>query len=499
MPRHRKPTAAERRNKEEMEPHRTLPSSTATPSLTTPDYLFRSIDEVAKRLKPEAPVQCVFPEAVRTQAKRFIELFPGTVLYAVKCNPGADILRHMYAAGIRHFDVASLDEARLVRGLFKDAKLHFMHPVKSREAIRRAYRMGIRDFSLDSAAELMKLMEETKSARDLRLFIRLAVAGNAAAYDLSGKFGAAPSVAADLLRHARKVAAKVGICFHVGSQCMDPAAYTAAIGRALDVATKAKVKIDILDVGGGFPATYPNLIPPPLEAFMEAIKLAAQPLVEQGAELWCEPGRAMVAAGAAMLVRVTLRKGRRLYINDGTYGSLFDAGALGWRFPVRLVRPQKGGKGNTHKHAGARPPSEKFVPFMFYGPTCDNLDKMKGPFLLPEDTQEGDWIEIGMLGAYGSTMQTRFNGFHSEVVATVWPEAAPFAFERPRRKSVMTPGQPEPAAQQVSAMRRAVAPRTMPKSTEQPQQLSLIADEPQGAPQNRHAPGHSQGPPLSAK
>lgn len=399
-----------------------------------PEHLYRSVDDVAKRLKPEGPVQCIFPAPVRAQAETFLDGFPGKVLYAVKCNPGADFLRHMHDAGVRHFDVASLDEVRLVRGLFgKNAVLHFMHPVKSREAIRIAYKMGVRTFSLDSAAELMKILEETKSAKDLALFVRLAVSGNgAAAYDLSGKFGAAPSTAADLLRHVRKVAHKVGVCFHVGSQCMDPVAYRLAIARAMDVVTKAKVKLDVLDVGGGFPATYPNMTPPPLQNYFDAIIDAAQSAVEQGVELWCEPGRAMVASGASMLVRVTLRKGRRLYINDGTYGSLFDAGALNWRFPVRLVRPaQRSGKNSNAPNS--REPSEKLVPFVFYGPTCDNLDKMKGPFLLPEDTQEGDWIEIGMLGAYGAAMQTRFNGFHTSVAATVWPEAMGFTMERTRR------------------------------------------------------------------
>ncbi len=408
-----------------------------------PDGLFRNVDDVAKRLKPEAPVQCVFPEPVRAQAKRFLTQFPGQVLYAVKCNPGAEFLHHMHDAGIRHFDVASLDEVRLVKGLFpKTATLHFMHPVKSRESIRAAYKLGVRTFALDSVGELMKILEETKSAKDLNLFVRLAVSGNAAAYDLSGKFGAAPAAAADLLRHVRKVAHKVGICFHVGSQCMDPAAYRAAIIRAADVIGKAKIKVDVLDVGGGFPAAYPNLTPPPLEDYMAAIIETAQPLVAAdgiaaGAELWCEPGRAMVAAGASMLVRVMLRKGRRLFINDGTYGSLFDAGALNWRFPVRLVRPlsRSGKNSNT---PNTRLPSEKLVPYVFYGPTCDNLDKMKGPFMLPEDTQEGDWIEIGMLGAYGSAMQTRFNGFHSTQSATVWPEVLPFAADqRPRRRGVL--------------------------------------------------------------
>ncbi len=410
------------------------------PSEIQPE-LFRTVDDVAKKLKPEAPVQCVFPEQVRSQAQRFLAGFPGQVLYAVKCNPGPDFLRHMHAAGIRQFDVASIEEARLIKGLFpKGVGLHFMHPVKSREAIRAAYKMGIRTFALDSVSELMKILEETKSAKDLNLFVRLAVSGNAAAYDLSGKFGAAPSVAADLLRHARKVAHKIGICFHVGSQCMDPAAYKAAIERAADVIGKAKVKLDVLDVGGGFPAVYPNMTPPPLENYMSAIIDAAAPLVAEGgvaagAELWCEPGRAMVAAGASMLVRVTLRKGRRLFINDGTYGSLFDAGALNWRFPVRLVRPM-GRVGKNSSTPNTRLPSEKLVSFVFYGPTCDNLDKMKGPFMLPEDTQEGDWIEIGMLGAYGSTMATRFNGFHSSVAATVWPEALP-AFAMQKRRTVL--------------------------------------------------------------
>ena len=391
--------------------------------------IYRTVDEVARNLKPESPVQCVFPDSVRDQARQFSKLFPGTVLYAVKCNPGVEFLRHMYAAGVRHFDVASLEEVRLIKSVFANAPMHFMHPVKSREAIRLAYKMGVRTFSLDTVAELIKILEETDSAKDLQLFVRLAVSGNAAAYDLSGKFGAAPSTATTLLRHVKKVAHKVGVCFHVGSQCMDPATYRAAVERAAAVIAKARVDIDVLDVGGGFPATYPGMTPPPLEAYMDAIVAATQPFVEKGVALWCEPGRAMVARGASMLVRVNLRKGRRLYINDGTYGSLFDAGALNWRFPARLVRPQVK-TGNDSNDPNSRAPSEKLVPFSFYGPTCDNLDKMKGPFYLPEDTQEGDWIEIGMLGAYGAAMQTRFNGFHMSDAVTIWPKVASFTEDR---------------------------------------------------------------------
>ncbi len=457
------------------------------PSENHPE-LFRSVDDVAKRLKPEAPVQCVFPEQVRTQAQRFLTGFPGQVLYAVKCNPGVEFLRHMHAAGIRQFDVASIEEARLIKGLFpKGVGLHFMHPVKSREAIRAAYKLGVRTFALDSVSELMKILEETKSAKDLNLFVRLAVSGNAAAYDLSGKFGAAPSVAADLLRHARKVAHKIGICFHVGSQCMDPVAYKAAIERAADVIGKAKVKLDVLDVGGGFPATYPNMTPPPLEAFMAAIIETAAPLVAEGgiaagAELWCEPGRAMVAAGASMLVRVTLRKGRRLFINDGTYGSLFDAGALNWRFPVRLVRPL-GRSGKNSSTPNTRLPSEKLVSYVFYGPTCDNLDKMKGPFMLPEDTQEGDWIEIGMLGAYGSTMATRFNGFHSSAAATVWPEAMP-AFAVPKRRTVL-----RDVAQEHARPMQTSLSLMAPEPTREPARESVDSETELSADGNTASPG----------
>jgi ornithine decarboxylase len=176
----------------------------------------------------------------------------------------------------------------------------------------------------------------------------------------------------------------------------------------------------------------------------------------------------MVATGASMLVRVTLRKGRRLYINDGTYGSLFDAGALNWRFPVRLVRPL-GRSGKNSNTPNTRLPSEKLVPFVFYGPTCDNLDKMKGPFMLPEDTQEGDWIEIGMLGAYGSTMATRFNGFHSAAPVTVWPEAMPFVTQPARRARVLREV-PGPAAEPMQQALSLSAPES--RAEEPPAELS---------------------------
>ncbi|MFN5758541.1 MAG: type III PLP-dependent enzyme, partial [Sphingomonadaceae bacterium] len=119
--------------------------------------------------------------------------------------------------------------------------------------------------------------------------------------------------------------------------------------------------------------------------------------VSYSSELWCEPGRALCAEYSSLVVRVEKRRGAELYINDGAYGALFDAAHVGWRFPVALLRDEES--------------DTKDMPFSFYGPTCDDMDHMAGPFLLPADVQPGDYIEIGMLGAYGCAMRTGFNGF----------------------------------------------------------------------------------------
>jgi ornithine decarboxylase len=228
-----------------------------------------------------------------------------------------------------------------------------------------------------------------------------------AAYSLSGKFGVPLGQAASLLMAARKASQKLGVCFHVGSQCMNPESYRLAISIVADLITTTDVRLDMLDIGGGFPSVYPGMTPPPLGDYMRAIKKAvkAEPRLA-ACQLMCEPGRALVAEGGSVVVRVELRKGNMLYINDGTYGSLFDAGVPGFTYPVKAVRP-----GGTL--------SSETMEFGFFGPTCDSMDAMKGPFHLPADIQEGDWIEIGQLGSYGATMRTNFNGFFSDETAIV--------------------------------------------------------------------------------
>jgi ornithine decarboxylase len=323
-------------------------------------------------------------------------------MYAVKTNPEPVVVKTLYKSGIKHFDVASLAEIELAARECPKATLHYMHPVKSRESIMLAYnKYNVRSFSLDSLGELTKIQEMTHHASDLTLYVRVSVPNENAAYSLQGKFGVEGDEAVALLRASRGVAKKLGVCFHVGSQCMDPADYRGAISRVRALIDTAGVTVDAIDVGGGFPSIYPDLAPPALSGYMDTIRTALVDYGFSGMDVFSEPGRALVAESGSMVVKVELRKGNALYLNDGIYGSLFDAGYPGFVYPTRALRPLESFTGELEA-------------FRFFGPTCDSLDAMKGPFLLPSDIREGDWIEIGGLGAYGQTMRTRFNGFFSD-------------------------------------------------------------------------------------
>ncbi len=380
-----------------------------------PSHDLPSVESLVASLRPEEPLHCIRPLAITAAARAFAAGFPGDVLYAVKCNPEPAVLRAVWAGGIRHFDCASIAEVELVRRLFPAAIIHFMHPVKARFAIREAWtKHNVRDFILDSEAELHKILEETGQAAAAPsvtaerpgLFVRFALPETGAAINLSQKFGAEPEMAAALLRAARPVAARLGLAFHVGSQCLAPAAWGEAIAMAGEIIRAAGVPVEVLDIGGGFPVAYPDMEPPPLSAFMAEITTAYEALRMPGLRLWAEPGRALVGGGASVVVQVQLRRGEMLYINDGVYGALSDAGALRFRFPTRLIP--------------ARPrPGAPDAPFGFFGPTCDSLDVMRGPFFLPADVAEGDWIEIGQLGAYGACLRTGFNGFDRATLAEV--------------------------------------------------------------------------------
>jgi ornithine decarboxylase len=366
---------------------------------------FTDVNELVNSLRPDYPVYCIRPESLKTSTQFFKNNFPGKVLYAVKTNPNKEVLKHIIKNGIENFDTASINEISLIKKLKPDAHIYFMHTVKSRNDISEAYfNLGIRDFALDTKDELIKILEATNHAKDLTLYIRIAISNEHAEIDLSRKFGAQSSEALGLVRLCKEHASKIGISFHVGSQCMHKISFTKAISEVGNIIKKTKIIPDIINVGGGFPSIYPDLNPEPLENYLEEIKRSITNLnLPVTPQLICEPGRAIVAESGSTIVKVNLRKKQKLYINDGTYGTLFDAGVPNFILPSRII-------------LNGRVQSKKLTPFNFYGPTCDSMDFMKGPFLLPNNIKEGDYIELGQLGAYGLTFRTKFNGFYSNEI-----------------------------------------------------------------------------------
>lgn len=386
---------------------------------------------VVRASAPEQPAILNRPHAAARAARFFVEKFPGKSLYAVKANPSADLIRILWDSGVTHYDVASIAEVRLVRETLPEAVLCFMHPVKAPSAIREAYHTyGVRVFSLDSIEELEKIKAATADAEgnvpeDLTLCVRLRVSSEYSELSLASKFGCDLANAAELLQATRQVADSLGVCFHVGSQSMSPHAYVQALERVRAAIVDASVLVDIIDVGGGFPSIYPGMEPPPLEDYFGVIDRTYESLpVSYSAELWCEPGRALCAEYNSMIVRVERRRGTELYINDGAYGALFDAAHVGWRFPVRVLREEVANDLETEI---------ELEPFSFYGPTCDDMDHMEGPFELPVDVKVGDYIEIGMLGAYGAAMKTAFNGFGATEVYEVSDEPMASQYRGDRR------------------------------------------------------------------
>jgi ornithine decarboxylase len=376
------------------------------------DYVLSPLDLLAQDT-PEGPVAIARPHRVAVAAQWFLQHFPGEVFYAVKANPSAWALDALWANGIKNFDVASDAEAQLIATRYPGAQIAFMHPVKSRRAIARAFHeFGVKTFALDSEDELEKILAETNNAKDLTLVVRFEASGEGAAYPLARKFGVTAGEAPALLRRARSVSEEMlGVSFHVGSQCMRPDAFRTAMDVVNRAIVRAGVVADIVDVGGGFPAIYPGMTPPPMIDYVNAIKAGFEEMfVAQNAKLWAEPGRALVAEAGSTVARVELRKGDALYLNDGAFGTLFDATHLNWAFPAKLLRQE--------------PSRAKLAPFRLYGPTCDSMDAAAGPFMLPADIREGDLIEIGALGAYGQAMATRFNGFGEAV--TIESKDAPW-------------------------------------------------------------------------
>jgi ornithine decarboxylase len=377
---------------------------------------FVSIDTMLKNVRPMQSVRCLHPERLHEAVRLFVDHFPGHSLYAIKANPDPYVLQKLYDAGITHFDVASLGEVKQVRELFPDAHLAFMNPVKSREAIRSAYfDYGVRDFVIDTTDELHKIIEETNQASDLLIVVRLAMPKGSAACQLSRKFGCLPGMAVELLKTVNNAVSRVGLSFHVGSQTLDPSSYAEAIRKSGDVIRESGVKLNVFDVGGGFPIPGLGMTIPSLKAYFDVIRQEVAALdLPADCDVWSEPGRALSGTCTTLAVRVELRKDDVLYLNDGSYGNMFEVCSMGWKNNATLIRPQRKNKKTVSKTLKA---------FRFYGPTCDSIDYMAGPFILPDDVREGDWIALEGMGAYTGASQSHFNGFYSDLQVEIAPKA----------------------------------------------------------------------------
>jgi len=406
---------------------------------------FETGRDVALQMRPDKPVYCFRPSVLVADARAFIDSFPGKTAYAVKTNGEPMVLETLAANGVSVFDVASPAEFAAARAVDPDSELLYMHPVKAQSDIRLGLEnYGIRVTAVDHEDEVAKILRIVHALdldpSEITLFVRIGSKGEAA-YELSKKFGAASGHAVELLQRIDNIGFKCGICFHVGSQMEDPSTYERSIATAAEVRDAAKVPIVELDIGGGFPAFYgtdprrPAAPMPPLPDLMRSVLAAVERHGFGNTPLVAEPGRVIVARAFSVVVRVLLKKGQRLYINDGIWASLSDSWTGKLLLPVHHIPDPA-----RRRRTGA---ANKMVPFRIYGATCDSVDVLSRPFYLPETVDTGDWIEIGHIGAYSMSLRTHFNGFYPDTFVEV---AQPFeaggaadGFAEPERRGGVDP------------------------------------------------------------
>jgi len=373
---------------------------------------YTDVGNLLRTERPKDPVYCIFPHVYREITKEFLKGFPGRVLYAVKANSNTTILRLLTDAGIRHFDCASLPEIEQVDTLFPGAKKYFMTPVRIRGAAREAQeKHGVRHFVVDHMSGLVALVEEIETSRSV-IFARMAVHHESAMEDLSARFGAPPEEMPQLLQSIRDSGAESALAFNVGSSVTDPDAYRYAMSVTKSVLEQLPFRLRLIDVGGGYPKSYPGFVVPQLEEYFRAVAEAVATLpLSDNAEVLGEPGRALSAPGMSAVVEVLLRKDNRLYLNDGMFGIFWLLRIDGPdSFPVRSYRNGKPLEGQT-------------MEFQINGPTCDSTDTLPGLVPLPLDIRPGDYLEFGNIGAYSLTGRTDYNGFYSDRIVTITSKA----------------------------------------------------------------------------
>ena len=368
---------------------------------------FATSEKAIESLKPSEPVYLVRPKKIAAAAKQFLDGFPGDVLYAVKANPHPIIVEQLWKAGIRHFDTASLGEIEIIKAIAPSAICHFMAPVRLAGQAKAAFeKHGVTDFVVDSESELDKLLAETGNSKKLRVFVRLVAQLGGALLEMSSKYGCVPEEAAKLLKRVKAAGVQPCLTFHVGSQCLSPFSYAQAIEIAQRTVNLSGVEIAALDIGGGFPAAY-------FHWYFDMIKEALANLGRPNLNVMCEPGRALVAQGISLVTQLVMRRGDRIYLNDGIYGSFDEQRFAGFdeNYPPTAITLDA--KGNAKKLSGEK------RPFRAFGPTCDSADVLPRPVLLPNTIANGDYILFDAMGAYTVSSRSSFNGYYPDSWAIV--------------------------------------------------------------------------------
>jgi ornithine decarboxylase len=367
---------------------------------------FSNALSLVETLKPNYSVYCLRPKVITDTAKRFIDLFPGQVMYAVQCNPHPLIIDGLYQGGIKRFNAASISEIAQISNAYLNAQIYFMHPVKSRPAIKSAYcDFGVNHFAVNHYNELEKILEET-GGKNLTIFVQIKIPpSEGSLYHLGKKFGAEPLAAARLMQQAAEAGCRVGVTFDVGSQCIEPQAYGKALDLVAEVLKMAEVEPVCVNVGGGFPVAYPSRDLPPLENYITEIEQGLQRLnLSPDVEILAEPSRALVASGCSLLTHVQLRNEEQLFIKDGIYGTsseLLDSKDTLLTKVIRL-------------HGSV---SDELKEFSACGVTCDSNYMLSFPLRLPVDVKEGDWLEIDCIGAYANALSIKLNSFYIDAFA----------------------------------------------------------------------------------
>ncbi len=376
--------------------------------MTNATEKFSDVGNLLRTQCPKNPVYCIYPHVYLETAKEFLSGFPGRVLYAVKANADPSVLRLLTDAGVCHFDCASLPEIELVDAIDPDATKYFMIPTRIREAAGTAQeKHGVRHFMVDHMSGLSQLAKEIETSRSV-IFARMAVHHESAMEDLSVRFGAQPEEMPLLLQAIRDSGAEPALAFNVGSSVTDPDAYRYSMSVTKSVLDQLPFRLRLIDVGGGYPKSYPGFIVPQIDEYFRAVaeSVGTLPLADN-AEVLGEPGRALAAPGMSAVVEVLLRKDNRLYINDGMYGVFWVLRIDGHdRYPVRTFR-------NGMTLDGAT------MEFEINGPTCDATDTLPGLVALPVDIRPGDYLEFGNIGAYSLSGRTDFNGYYSNRIVTI--------------------------------------------------------------------------------